>query len=48
MFNRMAQKMKDAQSSDDDEQENSPTSVIQQNSILDNLLLAEEIPCVQV
>ena len=42
MFNRMAQKMKDAQSSDDDEQENSPTSVIQQNSILDNLLLAEE------
>ena len=38
----MAQKMKDAQSSDDDEQENSPTSVIQQNSILDNLLLAEE------
>jgi hypothetical protein len=38
----MAQKMKDAQSSDDDEQENSLTSAIQQNSILDNLLLAEE------
>jgi hypothetical protein len=48
MFNAMAQKVKDAQSSDDDEQENSPTlanspiSAVQQNSILDNLLLAEE------
>jgi len=30
----MAQKVKDAQSSDDDEQENSPTLVVQQNSIL--------------
>ena len=48
MFNAMAQKVKDAQSSDDDEQENSPTlanspiSAVQQNSILDNLLLADE------
>jgi hypothetical protein len=29
-------------SSDDDERENSPTSAVQQDSILDNLLLAEE------
>ncbi len=42
MFNAMAQKVKDAQSCDDYERENSPTSVVQQNSILDNLLLAEE------
>ena len=42
MFNAMAQKVKDAQSSDDGEQENSATLAVQQNSILDNLLLAEE------
>jgi hypothetical protein len=42
MFTVMAQKVKDAQSCDDDEQENSPTSAVQQNSILDDLLLAEE------
>jgi len=42
MFNAMAQKVKDAQSSDDDEQENSPSLVDQHNSILDNLMLAEE------
>jgi hypothetical protein len=42
MFNAMAQKVKDTQSSDDDKQENSPTLGVQQNSILDNLLLAEE------
>ena len=45
MFNAMAQKVKDhaaAQSCTDDERENSPTSAVQQNSILDNLLLAEE------
>ena len=42
MFNAMAQKVKDAQSSGDDKRENSPTTVVQQNSILDNLLLAEE------
>jgi hypothetical protein len=42
MFIAMAQKVKDAQSSDDDDRENSPTSVVQQNSIFDNLLLAEE------
>ena len=38
----MAQKVKDPQSSGDEERENSPTSAVQQNSILDNLLLAEE------
>jgi hypothetical protein len=42
MFNAMAQKVKDAQSSDDDERENSPTLAVQQNSIVDNLLLVEE------
>jgi len=42
MFNAMAQKVKDTQSSDDDERENSPTSAVQHNSILDNLMLAEE------
>jgi hypothetical protein len=42
MFNAMVQEVKDTQSSDDDEKENSPTLVVQQNSILDNLLLAEE------
>ena len=42
MFNAMAQKVKDAQSSDDDERENSPTLAVQQNSILDNHLMAEE------
>jgi hypothetical protein len=42
MFNAMAQKVKDAQSSDDDERENSPTLAVQQNSILDNHLLAKE------
>ena len=41
MFNAMVQKVKDAQSSDD-ERENSSTLAVQQNSILDNLLLAEE------
>ena len=42
MFIAMAQKVKDTQSSDDDERENSPTVAVQQNSILDYLLLAEE------
>ncbi len=42
MFIAIAQKVKDTQSSDDDERENSPTSAVQQNSILDYLLLAEE------
>jgi hypothetical protein len=42
MFNAMAQKVKDGQSSDDDEREHSPTLAVQQNSILGNLLLAEE------
>ena len=45
IFNAMAQKVKDhaaAQSCTDDERENSPTSAVQQNSILDNLQLAEE------
>ncbi len=34
--------MKGTQSSDDDERENSPTLAVQQKSIMDNLLLAEE------
>jgi hypothetical protein len=42
MFNAMAQRVKDAQSSDDNERENSPTLVVQQSSILDSLLIAEE------
>jgi hypothetical protein len=42
MFNAMAQKVKGTQSSDDDERENSPTLAVQQKSIMDNLLLAEE------
>ncbi len=38
----MAQKVKDVQSCDNDVQVNSLTSAVQQNSILVNLLLAEE------